>query len=70
MYIVFIGFVLKYLESYRSKYLINILNLNFLIKKMYLFLGFVLMFNIVFWIRIRGINILKYCVFFCLKMEI
>lgn len=53
MYIVFIGFVLKYLESYRSKYLINILNLSFLFKKMYLFLGFVLMFNIVFWIRIR-----------------
>lgn len=70
MYIVFIGFVLKYLESYRSMYLLKILNLNFLIKKMYLFLGFVLMFNIVFWIRIRGINILKYCVFFCLKMEI
>lgn len=53
MYIVFIGFVLKYLESYRSMYLIKILNLNFLIKKVYLFLGFVLMFNIVFWIRIR-----------------
>lgn len=70
MYIVFIGFVLKYLESYRSMYLLKILNLNFLIKKMYLFLGFVLMFNIVFWIRIKGINILKYCVFFCLKMEI
>lgn len=63
------GFVLKHLESYRSTYLINILNSNFSIKKMHSPSGLASMPNTVLWIRIRGINISKHRVLFRLKME-
>lgn len=63
------GFVLKHLESYRSTYLIKILNSNFSIKKVHSPSGLASMPNTVLWIRIRRINISKHRVLFRLKME-
>lgn len=63
------GFVLKHLESYRSTYLLKILNSNFSIKKMHSPSGLASMPNTVLWIRIRRINISKHRVLFRLKME-